>query len=312
MKKIVGLLLVAISLTACDDGDLVFEKLNFDGQQIQKCPDNQLYFKVNDTELLLVDFSDTRDSISGSILNPAAPLNIAQELITSSITKIYYRTYDAPISANTICSLLAPANPKVTSEYTSLTGGKIFYTRLITPVVSETAVNVNYTYTINFENITLTNGTSDIRYAKLPYGSYVYDTSKMNFNFTNNFERCENALISYRNDEYIQINLPADFVFPTTNQTQTVNLNNTNVLNYYIFKDFITIDEDNPCEFPNKPIKENWQVTNGSLQVETTVVTNSAGAVTGYRHNLKLVQAQFKKDETTFSIADRNLGNYNL
>jgi len=312
MKKIVGLLLVAISLTSCDDGDLVFEKLNFDGQQIQKCPDNQLYFKVNDTELLLVDFSDTRDSISGSILNPSAPLNIAQELITSGITKIYYRTYDASILANTICSLLAPANPKVTSEYISSPGGKIFYTRLITPVVTETAVNVNYTYTINFENITLTNGTSDIRYAKLPYGSYVYDTSKMNFSFTNNFERCENALISYRNDEYIQINLPADFIFPTTNQTQTVNLNNTNVLNYYIFKDFITIDGDIPCEFPNKPIKENWEVTNGSLQIETTVVTNSAGAVTGYRHNLKLVQAQFKKDETTFSIADRNLGNYNL
>lgn len=310
MKKIVGLLLVATSLTACDDGDLVFEKLNFDGKQIQKCPDNQLYFKINDTELLLVDFSDTRDSISGSMLNPAAPLNTKQELATSPTTKIYYRTYDAPIAANAICSLLAPANPKVTSEYTSSPGGRIFYTRIITPVVTETAVNVNYTYTINFENITLSNGTSEIKYATLPYGSYIYDSSKMNFNITNGFDICENGLIGKTSTEIIQIQLPADFVFPTSNQVQTITLNETNLLSYLIYKEPFTTDT--ACELPNKPIKETWEVTNGSLQIETTAVTNTAGTVTGYRHNLKLIQAQFRNDETTFTISDRNLGIYDL
>lgn len=304
MKKIVGLLLVALSLTACDDGDLVFEKLNFDGKQIQKCPDNQLYFKVNDTELLLVDFSDTRDSISGSILNPSAPLNIVQELTTSGTTKIYYRTYDAPIVANAICSRLAPANPKVTSEYTSLTGGKIFYTRMIIPAVTETAVNVNYSYTINFENITLSNGTSEIKYATLPYGSYIYDTSKIGFNFTNIFYNCDNVLNSYKNDEFIEIKLPEDFVFPTTNQTQIINLNNTNLLKYFIFKKFLTIDLDNRCEFPDEAIKEEWQVTNGSLQIETKVTG------TLITHNLKLIEAEFMKDDITFKVTDRNLGTY--
>jgi len=306
MKKIVGLFLVSISLTACDDGDLVFENLNFDGKQIQKCQDNELYFKTNDTELLLVDFSSTVNGVKGSVLDTLAPLDIKQELSTTGTTKIYYRTYDAPILANAICSLLAPANPKVTAEYTSLPGGRIFYTRTMIPAVTETAVNVNYTYTINFENITLTNGTSEIKYATLPYGSYVYDTSKLNFNFTNNFDNCENTLICNRNDEYIQINLPADFVFPTTNQTQIVNLNDTNLLNYYIFKEFITIDEGNECEFPTDAIKENWQVTNGSLQIETKVT--GANII----HNLKLIQAQFKNDETTFSVTDRNLGAYSL
>lgn len=306
MKKIAGLLLVAISLTACDDGDLVFEKLNFDGKQIQKCPDNELYFKINDTELLLVDFSDTRDSISGSMLNPAAPLNEPQELLTSGTTKIYYRTYDAPIAANAICSLLAPANPKVTSEYTSLAGGKINYTRTMIPAVSESAVNVNYTYTINFENITLTNGTSEIKYAILPYGSYIYDTSKISFNFTNSFFNCNNVLNSYKNDEYIEIKLPEDFVFPITTQTQVINLNNTNLLRYFIFKEFLTVDPDDRCTFPTEPVKEEWLVTNGSLQIETKVTGSNIS------HNLKLIQAQFKKDESTFSVTDRNLGNYNI
>ena len=302
MKKIVGLFLVAISLTACDDGDLVFENLNFDGKQIQKCQDNELYFKTNDTELLLVDFSKTNDTISGSMLNPAAPLNIKQELSTTGTTKIYYRTYDAPILANAICSLLAPANPKVTAEYTSLPGGRIFYTRTMIPAVTETAVNVNYTYTINFENITLTNGTSEIKYATLPYGSYIYDSSKMNFNITNGFDICENVLVGKTSTEIIQIQLPADFVFPTSDQPQTITLNETNLLSYFIYKEPFTTD--NACELPNKPIKENWQVTNGSLQIETKVT--GANII----HTLKLIQAQFKNDETTFSVTDRNLGIY--
>ena len=85
-----------------------------------------------------------------------------------------------------------------------------------------------------------------------------------------------------------------------------MNLNDTNLLNYYIFKEFITIDEGNECEFPTDAIKENWQVTNGSLQIETKVT--GANII----HNLKLIQAQFKNDETTFSVTDRNLGAYSL
>ncbi len=302
MKKIVGLLLATMSLTACDDGDLVFENLNFDGKQIQKCPDNELYFKINDTELLLVDFNTIVNGEKSSVLDTLAPLGEMQNSLTTNSIKIYYRNYDAPITSGAICSVLPPANPKVTSEYTSLTGGRIFYTRIMTPVVTETSVNVNYIYTINFENITLSNGTSEIKYATLPYGSYVYDTSKMTFNFTNKYFYCDYVLSSYKNDECIQITLPADFVFPTTNQTQTISLNDTNVLRYFVFNKYLTTEPT--CELPNVPIKEEWQVTNGSLQIETKVT--GANIV----HNLKLIQAQFVKGDATFSIADRNLGNY--
>jgi len=42
MKKIAGLILSMTCLTACNDGDLVFEDVNFDEiQEIQKCTDNE-------------------------------------------------------------------------------------------------------------------------------------------------------------------------------------------------------------------------------------------------------------------------------
>ncbi len=309
MKKIVGLLLATAGLTACNDGDLVFENLNFNDNVIQKCEDKELYFKTNNNELLLVDFSDNSNGVNGSALDTLAALGVTQNLSTDK-AKIYYRTYDANITAATICSILAPANPKVTAEYTSLPGGKVFYTRTMVAAVTENSVNVNYTYTINFENITLTNGTSEIKYATLPYGSYIYDSSKLSFNFINNFVNCDNVLVGRTSNEIIQIQLPENFEFPTTTQTQNITLNDTNLLRYFVFRKTL-VDQANECELPTNP-KEDWRVTNGSLQIETTVVTNAAGTVTGYRHNLKLVQAQFKKDESTFSITDRNLGTYSL
>lgn len=313
MKKMVGLLLATTCLTACSDGDLVFENLNFDGRQIQKCEDNELYFKTNTNELLLVDFSNNANGLKGSVLDTLAPVNVMQRIETSNTTKIYYRTYDSEITTSTICSVLAPANPKVTAEYTSVPGGKVFYTRTITPAVTDNGVNVNYTYTINFENITLTNGTSDIKYATLSYGSYVYDSSRLTFNFTNNFSNCDNVLVCRTANELIQIQLPQNFVFPTTNQNQTIALNNTNLLRYFVFRKTFTVDEGMECEFPTVPIKEDWQVNNGSLQIETIAITNStSGQVTGYRHNLKLIQAQFKKDESTFVLTDKILGTYTV
>ena len=95
MKKILGLLIATTSLTACDDGDLVFENLNFDGKEIQKCNDNELYFKTNNTEMLLVDFTFGTD---GSILNPQAPLNIPKN--------IYNRTKQRFITVPTTVTLL--------------------------------------------------------------------------------------------------------------------------------------------------------------------------------------------------------------
>jgi len=299
----------ATIILACDDGDLVFENFNFDEQDILKCEDNELYFKINNNQLLLVDFTFGNNL---SVLDSLAPLNEVQKVPTSDRTKIFYRTYDNTISKNVICALLAPANPKVTSEYISIPGGTINYTRTMRPVVTETALNVSYVYTINFENITLTNGTSDIRYTTLPYGSYEYDRSRMSFNFTSNINNCNNVLTGYTATEFVQLTLPENFTFPTANQTQNVTLNNSVSVQYYVFENSFSIDEDLPCEFPTETIKEYWQASSGTLQVVSSAITNVSGDITGYRHQLKLQQVQFYNDNGSFVITERLIGTYNV
>lgn len=310
MKKIAGLILSMICLTACNDGDLVFEDLNFnENQEIQKCKDNELYFKINNNELLLVDFTF---GTNGSVLDTLATLGEIKTLKTSNQPKIYYRTYDGALNTNTICSLVPPANPKVVSEYTSVAGGTINYTRTMVPVVTESAVNVTYMYTINFENITLTNGSSEIRYTTLPYGSYIYDSSKLSFNFGTNFAICDHILTGKISNEMLQLQLPQDFIFPTTNQTQIIALNNTNLLSYFTFK--TTISNTDICDFPDDtPLKEEWYVNNGNLEIVSEAVINKVtGEVTGYKHVLKLIDAEFMKDKSSFKLTDRILGTYQV
>lgn len=306
MKKVLGLLMVLFSLAACDDGDMVFENLNFEGKAIQKCEENELYFKINDRELLLVDFSFGK---TGSQLDSLAPLNTLKSFKTNNTNKIVYRTYDGTLNAANICSTLPPANPKVTSEYTSVNGGVINYTRTMNPAVTEGSVNITYMYTINFENITLNNGTSEIKYTTFPFGSYIYESNRLSFNFAN-FEFCENGVfVCNTMNEIFRIPLPEGFSFPTKKQTQTITFNSTNPARYLLFRNNFT---SNPCELPNVPIKEDWLSSNGSLSIESVPVTNPAGQVTGYRHTLKIIQAQFTKDKFNFVITDKTIGVYQV
>lgn len=319
MKKIVGLLAVISCLSSCDDGDMVFENLNFDGKEIQKCDDNELYFKTNDRELLLVDFTrkDSDTTKIQSWLVPTAELNKNNVLKTVGSLKILYRTYDAAVNKSSICSLLAPANPKVTSEYTSISGGTINYTRTMAPVVTEGTVSVTYTYIINFENITLTNGSSEIKYTTFPFGSYIYDTSKLSFNFMTNFKLCNNngsILTGNTNNEILQLKLPDNFVFPTVKQTQTINLSSTNSLRYFLYKKNLILTDS--CELPSandNPIKEDWKSLNGSIIIESSpIVNNTSGEISGYKHIIKITQAQFTKDSGSFVITNKIIGEYNI
>ena len=56
MKKIIVLLASVFMLQACDDGDITLESFNFDTVAVQNCPTNDLVYKINRNELLLISF----------------------------------------------------------------------------------------------------------------------------------------------------------------------------------------------------------------------------------------------------------------
>lgn len=307
MKKIIGLLAASTLITACDDGDMVFENLNFDDVQVQKCTDNELYFKINNNELLLVDFTRPISATqSGSWLNPEVELDQRTSPPANADIKIYYRTYDGTVNNNAICSIIAPANPKVTSEYISVPGGTIFYTRTMTPAVNQGVVNISYAYTINFQNITLTDGTSEIKYTSFPFGTYAYETTRLTFNIPK-FVYCseENALAGHNAiNDFSKLILPDGFQFPTTESTQTIQLNDDQYFSYLVYSE--NLSNIAPCDTIDKPIREEWIATEGTVIIETQT------SATGQRHFLKIQNALFEKGNGSFLMTDKEIGTYDV
>ena len=145
----------------------------------------------------------------------------------------------------------------------------------------------------------------------MPYGSYIYDSNKLSFSFSTNFDVCDTILTGKTSNELLQLQLPEDFVFPTSDQTQNISLDETNLLSYFLFKS--TISNTEICEIPDTPVKEEWHVSNGNLEIVSTVVTNpTTSQITGYRHVLRLINTEFIKDDNSFTINDRTLGTYQI
>ncbi len=306
MKKIIGVLMILSTLSSCDDGDMVFENLNFNGKAVQKCEDSELYFKINNTELLLVDFTSKEKK---SLLDSVAPILQTFSIQTSAANQIYYRTYNSTINTNAICSILAPATPKVTAEYTSIPGGTIKYVRNIIPTVNKETGNVavKYLYNINFENITLSNSSQEIKYATYAFGDYIYKTNNLPF-VISNIDICENnILFATTNKGILQLALPETISFPKNEGTQTINLNTTTYLDYTLRKDNKVV---NNCEvIPEESIGEHWTAKQGQVVIESKKSTTNASQ---FIHIIKIVNATFKNpDDLQFLITDQVIGTYN-
>lgn len=296
MKKIAFLLSSLFLLSSCDDGDLVFDELNFTAKDVQSC--DALYFKINAKELLLVNLANTTNN--GLVLDENAPLNQVQSIPTNNLNKIYYRTYSETVTQNTICSAIPPAQPVVVSEYVSNPGALIQYTRRSNVGFTNNKATINYNYTINFKNVTLTNGTSEIKYEDYSFGTLIYRTNTLGFSFTN-FSNCGYQLISADSDEELVLTLTSAFSLPSTVGEHVYGLSNEQFLTYYLYNGNIV--NQNACDVKTNEIKEEWHAISGSYVIKTSKVVNQVTQnVDALKHEFYLRNVTFTKGNISFTI----------
>jgi len=169
-------------------------------------------------------------------------------------------------------------------------------------------------YTISFDNITLSNGSAEIKYTTLPYGSYIYDNTLLSFNFNTNFKECvnSNSLVGNGNNrEIIQLNLPENFEFPTTNQTSTININASSSINYLAYRSPFNTTVD-VCDTPSEQLKESWRSEKGRIEITTKDNKDAAGRITGYDHQIKVIELVFNSGESNFTLTDKIIGTYSI
>lgn len=169
MKKFLGLLVFALLLSGCDDGDMVLESFNFDTASIQKCSDNQLLFKTNNDELLLVNIP------AASFPNAITPVGQPTIVTISGSNSVLYRKYNGAVSNGTICSLVPPSLPNVLKEWTAAAGGKIQIIsteRTVTDPVTNVTTVVGHNHQIKFINIQFMSSDNTFVFEEYLFGTY--------------------------------------------------------------------------------------------------------------------------------------------
>jgi hypothetical protein len=167
MKKLLVLVASVFMLQACDDGDITLESFNFDDVAIQECGDNNLIFKINNDELLLINIPEA------SFANEETP-DGSPRIVTVSVTnQIIYRIYSGEVESNSICATIPPATPVVEQEWNA-TGGTI---EIITDALyaSDGITITGYTHNIKFVNVNFSGSSNSFSFTEYNFGNYETD-----------------------------------------------------------------------------------------------------------------------------------------
>ena len=164
MKKLLVLAASVFLLQACDDGDITLESFNFDTVDVQECTTNDLVFKINGEELLLLNIP------ASSFANQETPDGSPRIVNVSATNQIIYRIYSGNVASTNICATIPPATPVVEQEWNA-TGGTI---EIITDALYDTdgMTIIGYTHNIKFVNVNFSGPSNSFSFTEYLFGNY--------------------------------------------------------------------------------------------------------------------------------------------
>lgn len=314
MKKLLALGIFSMFLLqSCDDGDVVYENLDFGTSQVQKCIDKNFYFKTMGNEIMILSIP------VDSLMKTSTHL---EELVNDQ-NKVNYRKYSGDTHKGLICDPLPPANPSVVSELVAQNGGKIIIDKRITPTVNESnkTANISYSYTFNFENIKFKNDQDELKFEKLNFGNYVSTTLNFNLDFTKKGEaqnlpkeafQCsdKNTIVAINGRETVLINLAQNFTFPTIEGTQTFPINEANQVVYKMYRNGALNSKD-ICEFDGNitssrnNLLERWIAKSGVMEITTRKTQpKNENDKAKWHYTITVIEAPFHKQIDASSMSE--------
>ena len=117
------MLLLILSLIACDDGDLIVTTFDFEDANLESCFGSQevVFFKIN---------NDPSESISLQI-DGDETLFIASDTLTFNLdgntNKVNYRLFNDVVGSSYFCSNVPPTSPEISQEYLASEGSATIF-----------------------------------------------------------------------------------------------------------------------------------------------------------------------------------------
>lgn len=319
MNRVLGIFIAVFLCTSCDDGDLVFQDIDFSTVAAKKC-DNKIY-KISDAEALILKIgdSDTDDNFLAAFpLEPTETNDPTKINIDNSINRVVYRLYNGAVSEANICGSIPAAFPAIIEEWEATSGEIEIITRDI--AIANTNLGfeggekiTGYQHNIVFNNVTFqkADGTSQV-YDVFPFGVYEKTITPLSFNFGDTaLQNCTSSNIVFKTvgTEAFSINLdPALLSTSTPGVVKTGIVSaDVNAVNYYVFPSATLINQDLLCgSNPTVAPRQRWTGVAGEQNFSgiVEVVANPLPGGNGFSYTIRLKKLTLKKDRNEFLLAD--------
>ena len=319
MTKVLGFFAAVLFLASCDDGNLVFQDIDFNAVAAKKC-DNKIY-KINGSEAIILKIGESENDASFIAAFPTQPTPMDQPTILTidnSANKVVYRLYDGNVADSNICGSIPAAFPAIVEEWEATSGTIEITTTDIT--IANTAVGyeggeklTGYQNNVVFRNITFnkTDGSTQV-YDVFPFGVYEKSVTPLAFNFGDTaLQKCNVSNIIFKNvgTEAFSINLDSSLLDSSAlGIVKTGIVSSTvNAVSYYVFPSSTIIDQDLLCSgTPTTAPRQVWIGVDGEPNFSgiVEVVASALPGGNGFSYEIRLKKLTLKKDRNEFLLAD--------
>lgn len=128
MRKVLGIVILLITLTACNDGDLIDLSFDFEDEfTINECG-QLIFYKINDAQNESLALSLSGISLESlfdfdEVLNQVQDSIIIESNINGTTNRLNYRVYNGTVTGNDLfCNPIPPADVSVRTEEDTPTG----------------------------------------------------------------------------------------------------------------------------------------------------------------------------------------------
>ena len=300
---ILGLLL---AITACDDGNLTIDAIDFSDVIAQKCPSKDVIYKVKDAEMLFIEVP------AATFINDETQENEPIEVVINSSNKVTYRKYSGTVSSDNICPSIPDATPNLIEQWNATSGSIQITSKAIKSTNSTTNSTriTGYLYTIVFKNITFQKPSGPQVYESFYFGTYSTTVDPLAFGFNQEVDKsaCSTKIYDFSGSEVFTLDVSdysTLFANEVTTSPRTALISATNKLSYRLYSNTLTDAYFCDTPIPSTPtLTQQWNAldgiegTSGIIEVSTTTLGTS------FQHTIRLKRVSLNKGNSSFSLGD--------
>jgi len=295
---------------SCDDGKIEARSLDFSQVGIQSCGTNNLLYKNNGTEMLILNIP--LSNFINDVSTDSNPVTVA----LNSSQYVLYRAYNGNVSANNICPTLPATSPQVQQEWVANSGTVVISTTAIKSYNSSTQATriTGYKHHIVLRNLTWSTPSGPVVWAyDYTYGDYQTSVNApaVAFGQTLYSSSCDGRVFACSGGESMELNLanPTEVFAPETTpvgQPRVLVLDANNKMTYRSYAGVISPAYYCTLPLPTTPaLQEAWVANagvsgqSGWIEVETTTYGN------GFQHTITCCKVTLTKGNSDFYLGER-------